>query len=267
MLRLIAHPPHHLKATRPSLTLQTVFTGPTHRLRCLGSLQTPCKALLVAFQRKESSAYLEIASVVFFLMGWFFGANTVDNLEYVPAGEGCPPWLFDALLDASNHAPLLLLHPTELHRQQTIERLHEAGAVVSPQHHLTLNRLVRLLHVDLRLPVLLDDEASTFMALHARCKSAADNAELPFLYTPGVGEWTLTKTRRLQRLHGELLQLRRPFAWEGDPGASVFHQICLEVEREAGGTLPALVTRHVVEALQTASTPRFISVKCRELSC
>ena len=129
--------------------------------------------------------------------------------------------------------------------------------MVSPQHHLTLNRLVRLLHVDLRLPVLLDDEASTFMALHARCKSAADNAELPFLYTPGVGEWTLTKTRRLQRLHGELLQLRRPFAWEGDPGASVFHQICLEVEREAGGTLPALVTRHVVEALQTASTPPF----------
>ena len=95
------------------------------------------------------------------------------------------------------------------------------------------------------------------MALHARCKSAADNAELPFLYTPGVGEWTLTKTRRLQRLHGELLQLRRPFAWEGDPGASVFHQICLEVEREAGGTLPALVTRHVVEALQMASTPPF----------
>ena len=32
----------------------------------------PCKALLVAFQRKESSAYLEIASVVFFPMGWFF---------------------------------------------------------------------------------------------------------------------------------------------------------------------------------------------------
>ncbi|MEC8167949.1 MAG: hypothetical protein VX052_02935, partial [Candidatus Thermoplasmatota archaeon] len=167
--------------------------------------------------------------------------------EYVPAGEGCPPWLFHALSCPDEHAPFMVLHPTELHRQRTLERLHDAGVVVAPQYHLTLNRLVRLLHVDLRLPVLLDDEASTFMALHARCAEAAENAELPFLHTPGVGGWTLTKTRRLQQLHGELLQLRRPFEWEGDPGASVFHRLCLETEIESGGMLPMLVTRHVLE--------------------
>ena len=151
----------------------------------------------------------------------------------------------------------MLLHPTELHRQRTLERLNEAGVVVTPQYHLTLNRLVRLLHVDLRLPVLMDDESSTFMALHARCVAAAENAELPFLYTPGVGSWTLTKTRRLQQLHGELLQLRRPFAWEGDPGAAVFHRLCLETEAAAGAMLPALVSRHVLEALQTATETPF----------
>ena len=177
--------------------------------------------------------------------------------EYIPAGEGIPTWLFHALCHPAKHSPFILLHPTELHRQRTLERLNEAGVVVTPQYHLTLNRLVRLLHVDLRLPVLLDDEASSFMALHARCAAAAERAELPFLYTPGVGSWTLTKTRRLQHLHGELLQLRKPFAWEGDPGAAVFHRLCLETEAEAGAMLPALVMRHVLEALQGASDVPF----------
>ena len=76
--------------------------------------------------------------------------TTVITSEYVPAGEGCPPWLFDALCEPHQHAPMMVLHPTELHRQQTVERLNDAGVVVSPQYHLTLNSLVRLLHVDLR---------------------------------------------------------------------------------------------------------------------
>ena len=73
----------------------------------------------------------------------------------------------------------------------------------------------------------------------------------------GVGSWTLTKTRRLQHLHAELMQLRRPFAWEGDPGAKVFHELCLEVEGAAGGTLPALLLSHVVETLATAEETPF----------
>ena len=151
----------------------------------------------------------------------------------------------------------MVLHPTELHRQQTVERLNDAGVVVSPQYHLTLNSLVRLLHVDLRLPVLLDDEAANFMALHEKCAMLAEDAGLPFLYTPGVGSWTLTKTRRLQRLHAELMQLRRPFAWEGDPGAKAFHGLCLEVEETSGGTLPSLLLSHVVDTLATAEEPPF----------
>ena len=177
--------------------------------------------------------------------------------EYVPAGIGCPPWLFEAFSTPERHSSLLILHPTELHRQQVLERLHDSGVAVSPQHHLTLNGLVRQLHTDLRLPVLLDDETSAFMALHARCAEAAENAALPFLFTPGVGSWTLTKTRRLQRLHGELLQLREPFAWEGDPGAAFYHELCLDYEKTAGGTLPALLTRHVLTALETSEAAPF----------
>ena len=176
--------------------------------------------------------------------------------EYAPAGNGLPSWLSDAL-----HAPeplnVMIVHPNELHRQQTLESLHDAAAQVHPQHHLTLNRLIRLLHTDLRLPVLLDNDTSNFMALHARCEAAANDAHFPFLHTPGVGSWTMAKTKRIQRLHSELLNLRQPFAWENDPGASIYHRLALEHQEEAGGTLPSLVLSGVVEALREAAEAPF----------
>ena len=98
--------------------------------------------------------------------------------EHVPAGVGIPDWLHEAFLDGQASS-LLLLHPNELHRQQTLERMHAAHVTPNPQQHLTINRLVRLLHVDLRLPVLLDDEASNLMAIHARCVAAAEQGEFP----------------------------------------------------------------------------------------
>ena len=61
--------------------------------------------------------------------------------EYVPAGEGCPAWLFAALCQPLDHGAFMVLHPTELHRQHLLERLHAAGVVVAPPvsyTHLTL---------------------------------------------------------------------------------------------------------------------------------
>ena len=176
--------------------------------------------------------------------------------EHVPAGVGIPDWLHEAFLDGQASS-LLLLHPNELHRQQTLERMHAAHVTPNPQQHLTINRLVRLLHVDLRLPVLLDDEASNLMAIHARCVAAAEQGEFPFLHVHGSGSWKLNKTKRLQRLHSEVLHLRNPFAWENEPGVTVYHRLLLKHEEEAGGTLPALVMRHVVEALQNTENKPF----------
>ena len=175
--------------------------------------------------------------------------------EYTPSGRGLPAWLLDSLGLGGGHN-LIVVHPNELHLQQTLETLHDSGMSVAPQHHLTLNRLVRLLHVDLRLPVLLDDEASTFMALHAQCVKAAEKGTFPFLHVPGVGAWTMAKTQRIQRLHSELMGLRS-YAWENDPGVDAYHRLLLSYEATAGGTLPVLVTRHVLEALKTQETPPF----------
>ena len=103
--------------------------------------------------------------------------------EYVPAGEGCPPWLFDAYCQPLNQAPLLTLHPTELHRQQTLERLHDAEKrsrpnIISPSTASSVCSMWTCVY-----PCCLDDEAATFMALHEKCTMLAEDAGLPFLYT------------------------------------------------------------------------------------
>ncbi|RJU97167.1 MAG: hypothetical protein DWC10_05105 [Candidatus Poseidoniales archaeon] len=182
--------------------------------------------------------------------------NNAVTSEHVPAGQGLPNWLQDAFI-SQGALDILVLHPNELHRRQTLEVLQANGSTPDPQQHLTINRLVRLLHVDLRLPVLLDDEASNLMALHARCVEAAEAGHFPFLHVPGAGAWSLNKTRRLQRLHSEVIGLRQPFAWENEPGVSVYHQLALEHEQSAGGTLPSLVMRHVVEALEPSQDTPF----------
>lgn len=225
-------------------------------------------------QKKGSTAYKErkpgtphpphragskgVVAVLLWRVATLTSAIQVTS-EYAPAGAGLPTWLFGALT-AENPPNVMVLHPNELHRQQTLEALYDAAVTVHPQHHLTLNRLIRLLHTDLRLPVLLDDDTSNFMALHARCEMAANDAKFPFLYTPGVGSWTMAKTKRIQHLHGELMKLRQPFAWQNDPGASTYHRLAVEHQEAAGGTLPSLVLLGVVQALrETTDAPFHLS--------
>lgn len=176
--------------------------------------------------------------------------------EYAPSGDGLPSWLYQAFSSAEP-PNIMVIHPNELHRQRTIEWLDEQHITVIPQHHLTMNRLVRSLHTDLRLPVLLDNDVGNFLALHARCVDAAEAGDFAVLHVPGVGAWTMAKTQRLQRLHAALMELRRPFAWENEPGVAVYHQLVLEHERETGGTLPVMVTPHVLKALLENEAPPF----------
>ena len=152
---------------------------------------------------------------------------------------------------------IMVVHPNDFHRRITVETLHREGVMVSPQHHVTLNQLIRMLHVDMRLPQTLDNDAVNFVQLHQRCHEAAIRGKLPFMHIDGVGEWTMTKTKRLQRLHAELIDLREPFSWDGDPGAEVFDRLARQYELDAGGTLPALLPRHVLEALRGAEAPPF----------
>lgn len=175
--------------------------------------------------------------------------------EHIPAGQGMPSWLFEAF--RGEDPGLLVVHPNEHHRQQTLVHLHEQGFTHAPQAHTTLNQLWRLLHVDFRLPVMINDDVTSFMALHRRCSAAAEEHGFPLLHTPGAGTWTVQKTKRLLSLHAAVSGLRSPFAWSSNPGVDVLHDLMLSYEQEVGGTLPMLLQHHVLNAMKQAEHTPF----------
>ena len=86
-------------------------------------------------------------------------------MEAVPAGQAMPDWLVYSLLEGKR---LMIIHPSEQCRKQSIEMLHELGGgkAIDTSHHLTINRLIGILHVDLRSPVLLSDDGILFEKTH-----------------------------------------------------------------------------------------------------
>ena len=172
--------------------------------------------------------------------------------ELSPAGVGLPSWFVEAHSTGLT-ANIMVLHPNDAHRAQTLDLFSSIGGEVSPQHHVTMSQLLRMLHVDFRLPVLLDDESSNFMAIHERCKVAATNHEFPFLHSGEFGEWPMVKTKRLLRLHAHVSQLLDVSSWEEDPGIQHFNTILRAYEIQAGGNLPVLVPHHVLEELKNTT--------------
>ena len=176
--------------------------------------------------------------------------------EYTPPGQGLPDWLI-AGLSASTESNIMVVHPTEQHRKSTLNALGERGVAAQPQEHVTMNQLLRLLHVDFRLPVLLDDEASSFMGIHSKCMDAGENYKFPLLHSGEHGSWGMKKTQRLERLHAHLSPLLDPFNWENNPGLETYENILLAFEKERGGTLPVLLPKHVLSALNSAKSAPF----------
>ena len=67
----------------------------------------------------------------------------------------------------------------------------------------------------------------------------------------------MKKTHRLQHLHAHLSSLLNPFDWENNPGIDAYEKILLAFEREHGGTLPVLLPKHVLSALEASKTIPF----------
>ena len=212
--------------------------------------------------QKNISLFCSIPSVAHLQLpsSGLFAVNAMPEhritSERVPAGRGMPTWLLEAF--QADHDPgLLVVHPNEAHRQQTLQRLHANGSTSSPQSHTTMNQLLRLLHVDFRLPVMLNDDVTNFMGLHRKCSEAAEAFAFPLLHTPGVGRWSMQKTKRLLALYAEVSSLRSPFSWSANPGVDVIHRLMLTYELDMRGTLPALLPYHVLQALNEAQEPPF----------
>ena len=177
-------------------------------------------------------------------------------MEAVPTGRAMPKWLVNALLDGRR---LMVIHPTEESRRQAIELLHnrKGGGVIDTTHHLTLIRLIRIIHLDLRLPGLLEDDGVLFELCHNALVTAASDYGFPLLQSNPSHQWSRSRSRRLLTLHREIIGLLRPQDWEEDPGAIACDQVLQQVENELSGTHPARLERKVWQELKNQKTPPF----------
>ena len=74
------------------------------------------------------------------------------TLEAIASGDNLPTWLLEALCEGEceNH---LFLYPNEGSRNQILHRLAQSNIPVDTTHHLTLQRLIPLMILDLSLQV------------------------------------------------------------------------------------------------------------------
>ena len=180
------------------------------------------------------------------------------TLEAVASGGNLPSWLFESLCkgECQNH---LFLYPNEGSRAQILHRLAQLNIPVDTTRHLTLQRLIPLMILDLGLSPLLSNSTGLFLSIHALTKEAAEAGELPLLFAPQAQrQWSSYQTERLLSLHRSLSELNNPWAWDEDPGARQFDSILKKVGVQLGGThphhaLPQLI-RHLGQAEKTPFT-------------
>ena len=120
---------------------------------------------------------------------WVKGGRTLDEdhssctIEPHPAEEHFPAWLEASLIEGDANQ-LLVLYPNEASRKQALNVLSGHGLSVDTTHHLTLSRLVDLLHLDLKQPRKLQDGPGLFSVVHELTKQAAERGDLPLLFAP-----------------------------------------------------------------------------------
>ena len=179
------------------------------------------------------------------------------TLEAIDTGDNIPPWFFTALENGSAEN-LLVLHPNEASRNQTLLKLAQSNSPVDTTHHLTIVRLLQLLTLDLGLPPLFGNDAGLFSVIHAHTKQAAEMGELPLLFSAIEGrKWSPYQTERILALHRTLHQLNNPWSWEGDPGAKEFDTLLRTLEKKLGGTHPHHALSHLIKALEASSEVPF----------
>ena len=174
--------------------------------------------------------------------------STGLSMEAIPSGRAMPGWLVDALLQGRR---LMVIHPSEECRRQAIRILHSRGGgkAIDTTHHLTIKRLIGILHLDLRLPALMDDDGILFEKTHRALADLATNYGFPLLQPNPQHRWSRSRSRRLLSLYSELITLRRPWDWEEDPGAKSCDKVLRNLESEMHATHPYRLERAVWESL------------------
>ena len=178
------------------------------------------------------------------------------SMEAVPAGQSMPDWLVEALLRGRR---LMIIHPTEASRKQSVSKLHSMmdGGIVDSSHHLTIQRFISMLHIDLRLPAIMEDDGVTFELTHRALSSHASDYGFPIIHQNPQNPWTRSRTQRILTLHKEIISLEKPQYWEEDPGAMSCDKVLKRLESKMGMTHPSRKTRVVLDELNRTETIPF----------
>ena len=178
------------------------------------------------------------------------------SMEAVPAGRAMPEWLVKSLLAGRK---LMVIHPTEAARKQVISSLlkQKGGGIIDTTHHLTMERLIGILHLDLRLPAVLENDGPLFEKCHRALADAAKGYGFPLLQPNPQHRWSRSRSRRILALHRELISLAKPWDWPDDPGAQECDKVLRSLEKELQATHPARLDRSVWLELKKWDQPPF----------
>ena len=178
------------------------------------------------------------------------------SMEAVEPGIGMPDWLTEGILSGRR---IMVIYPTEGARKQGINKLHSSmkTGIVDSSHHVTIQRLISTLHIDLRLPSTMEDDGVTFELTHRALQSHAEDFGFPLIQPNPDYKWNRSKSTRILSLHRHLISLINPKQWEDDPGAMTCDIVIKNLEQRLGVTHPARRNRVVYENLENLSTVPF----------
>lgn len=178
--------------------------------------------------------------------------NANLSIEATPSGQNLPDWLRQELI-SSNPPELLIIHPSERARKETLDNLSQAKSSIDTSKHLTIQRLFATLHLDFRLPNIMDEDALMFSLTHEMVQNHAQEGNFPLMFSPFKDkQWAEYKTQRLQQLHGELSEIKPPWKWENDPGVKEFRKLITGMETRTNKTHPQLMKTHLLERIKQA---------------
>ncbi len=179
------------------------------------------------------------------------------SVEPTPSGQLMPEWLFNDLISKFDDDKLII-YPSEATRKTSLDRLSEYISSIDTSKHLTLKRLFSSLFLDLRLPIVMDNDALLFSLVHQLTVQYANDGRFPLMFTPIEGrKWSEYKTERLSQLHKELSELKTPWTWDNDPGVNEFRSLLLNLEKKTKKTHPQLMKSHLLNRLKSSTEVPF----------
>ena len=152
------------------------------------------------------------------------------TLESCSPSTIVPTWLFESM--ANGRDDILIIYPNEVTRSNSIESILEKTGTVDSSRHTTLQRIMKALAIDYRLPVLIPRTSIGLVQTHEKFVSAALDHRFPRLHPDITRPWTLSKSERLLKLHSYATDHQILSKWEGDPGAHEAERILSTFEKE-----------------------------------